>query len=325
MKKTITIVMYHYVRELEYSRYPEIKGLSTEQFKGQIAYIKKYYNVISADDLMDAIEFDSTLPPQSLLLTFDDAYIDHFTQVFPILDKEKLPGCFFPPGKSIIENQVLDVNKVHFVLASVQNKGDLVNHIFLLLDQYRSQYDLEQSDYYWQKVGKPNRFDTAEVIFIKRMLQRELPEQLRETITNDLFKKHVSSDERAFAKELYMSPDQISCLQRNGMYIGSHGFDHYWLDSLGEKEQEKEIDYSLDFLSDVGSDTKRWIMCYPYGGYNESLLSILQKRKCLVGLSTEVGIADLGEDHPLELPRLDTNDLPKESHASPNEWTRRVR
>ncbi|MFZ2410900.1 MAG: polysaccharide deacetylase family protein [Candidatus Methanoperedens sp.] len=279
---SLTIVMYHYVRELKHSRYPAIKGLAIDHFKEQIAYQKKYYNPISAYDLMDAIESGSKLPPKPLLLTFDDAYIDHFTEVFPVLDKEKLSGCFFPPAKCIIENRVLDVNKIHFILACVPDKSVLVNYIYQSLDENRSSYHLESKEFYWQKCGVPSRYDTAEVMFVKYMLQLELPVKLRYVITDELFKKFVSNDEKAFSKELYMSIDQISCLQRNGMYIGSHGFDHYWLNSISEDAQRKEIDLSLDFLKKIGSDLCRWIMCYPYGAYNESLLTILKEKNCVI-------------------------------------------
>jgi len=323
----LTIVMYHYVRDLKHSRYPEIKGLDIALFKEQLVYIKKHYNVISAYDLMDAIKSNSTsdLPPQSLLLTFDDGYIDHFTDVFPVLDREKLSGCFFPPAKCILESQVLDVNKIHFILACVPDKSVLVNYIYQSLDENRSLYHLESSEFYWQKCGVPSRYDTAEVMFVKYMLQRELLEKLRYVITNELFKKFVSNDEKAFSKELYSSIDQISCLQRNGMYIGSHGFDHYWLNSISEDDQRKEIDLSLEFLKKIGSDPFRWIMCYSYGEYNESLLTILKERNCSVGLTTKVGVADLNSDNPLTLPRLDTNDLPKDSKLEPNEWTIKVK
>ncbi len=321
MSQFISIIMYHYVRDMKHSRYPEIKGLDIDLFKEQIAYIKKHYNVISAYDLMDIIESDSGLPPKALILTFDDAYIDHFTQVFPILDEQKLSGLFFPPSKSVLEHQVLDVNKIHFILASVPNKNDLVNEIYRYLDENRSPYELETNEYYWKNLGTQSRFDTAEVIFIKRILQRELPKSLRKIITDGLFRKHVTNDECAFSQELYMSIDQISHLQRNAMYIGSHGFNHYWLNSINENEQEKEIDLSLQFLERIGSNTERWIMCYPYGAYNNSLLNILEDRGCVVGLTTNVGIADLGKDNPLTLPRLDTNDLPKKSNEPPNKWT----
>jgi len=321
MSQLVSIIMYHYVRELRNSRYPEIKGLDIDLFKEQVAYIKKHYNVISAYDLMDIIIANSDLPPKALLLTFDDAYIDHFTQVFPVLDKQKLPGLFFPPAKAVLEHQVLDVNKIHFILASVPNKSELVDDIFRFIDENRSSYELETNEYYWQPIGKQDRFDLPEVIFIKRILQRELPESLRKIITDSLFRKYVTNDEAAFSQELYMSVEQISHLQRNGMYIGSHGFNHYWLDYISDNDQKKEIDLSLQFLRSIGSNTERWIMCYPYGAYNNSLLHLLKDRSCVAGLTTNVGIADLGKDNPLTFPRLDTNDIPKNSNASPNEWT----
>ena len=321
MSQFISIIMYHYVRELKHSRYPDIKGLDIDLFKEQIAYIKKHYNVISAYDLMGIIGVRSDLPPKALLLTFDDAYIDHFTQVFPILDEQKLPGLFFPPAKSILQHQVLDVNKIHFILASVPNKSDLVDDIYRYLNENRSSYELETNEYYWKNLGTQTRFDSAEVIFIKRILQRELPGSLRKIITDSLFRKYVTNDEVAFSQELYMSIDQISHLQRNAMYVGSHGFDHYWLDSISENDQTNEIDLSLQFLESIGSNTEHWIMCYPYGAYNTSLLNLLENRGCVVGLTTNVGIADLEKDNLLVLPRLDTNDLPINSNELPNEWT----
>lgn len=311
MKQDLTIVMYHYVRDLKHSRYPEIKGLTTDDFKRQIDYIKKNYNPISAYDLMDAIETNTELPSKALLLTFDDAYIDHFTEVFPVLDKEKLSGCFFPPAKAILKNQVLDVNKIHFILASVSDKNILVDFLYRSIEEYHSLYNLKSKEFYWKQCGIPSRYDPAEVMFVKYMLQRELPEELRSLITDNLFKKFVSNDEKSFSKELYMSIEQIGCLQRNNMYVGSHGFDHYWLNSISEDKQRKEIESSLEFLEKVGSDSNRWIMCYPYGAYDESLLSILKNNNCVAGVTTKVGVADLEKDDPLKLPRLDTNDIPK--------------
>ncbi len=321
----LTIVMYHYVRQLKHSMFPDIKGLETDLFKEQVAYIKKHYHVISAYELMDAIESGSCLPPNALLLTFDDGYIDHFTEVFPVLKKEKLPGCFFPPVEPILENKVLDVNKIHFIIASTPEKNLLVEYIFQALDEYRNVFHLESNDFYWKKCGAPNRFDSAETIFVKRMLQRDLPKELRNILADWLFKKFVSVDGETFSRELYMSLEQVAHLQSNGMYIGSHGYEHCWLNSISVDAQRREIDLSLQFLEKVGSDTERWIMCYPCGGYDKSLLSILKEKNCTAGFSTEVDIADLETDDPLTLPRLDANDLPKDSVAAPNKWAKKRR
>lgn len=321
MQSVLTIVMYHYVRDLRHSRYPEIKGLSKDDFEEQIQYIKKHYNVISGPELMDAIDQGAPLPPRPLILTFDDGYIDHFTEVFPVLDRENLPGCFFPPAKCILEHEVLDVHKIHFILASTPEMRTLVEYIFKRIDENRTRYNLLTSAAYWEKVGKPNRFDPAEVVFCKRILQCELPLELRQAITNELFSRYVTSDGTSFSRELYMSHDQIRVLQRHGMYVGSHGYDHFWLNTLSTQQQEREIDQSLMFLKSVGADVRRWIMCYPYGAYNESLLSVLKSRNCVIGLTTEVGLASLDKNNLLMLPRLDTNDLPKDSNAAVNDWT----
>ena len=88
------IIMYHYVRELQYTRYPGIKGLKTSLFKEQLAYMRKYYNFVRHTDLLDAIYKGKELPPTAAWLTFDDAYLDHYNNVFPILDDWGIQGGF---------------------------------------------------------------------------------------------------------------------------------------------------------------------------------------------------------------------------------------
>lgn len=311
--------MYHYVRELKYSRYPEIKGLDIKLFKEQMQYILKHYKVIKMEELINAVKSQTKLPNNSLLLTFDDGYKDHFEIIFPILDELGVQGSFFPPAKAIQEHQVLDVNKIHFVLASVEDKKELISNIHSFMNKFRKEYSLESNAYYDNKLKTEEcRLDTKEVVFIKRMLQRELPENLRKIIVDFLFNKYVSKDECSFSRELYMSIDQIKCMKRKGMYIGSHGYNHYWLNTLPKEHQQKEVEFSLEFLKEIGCDTENFAFCYPYGAYNESLLSVLKKNGCSLSFTTQPRIADLSKDEPLTLPRLDTNYIPKDSLAKPN-------
>ena len=322
MNRNVTIVMYHFVRDLVHSRYPEIKGLTVEGFKGQIDYIKRHYNIIKMQDLIAAISSkDLIIPPRAVLLTFDDGYIDHYTNVFPLLSNAGLQGSFFPSARAIEDYEVLDVNKIHFILASVQDKSAIIKSIFTTLDESRRQYNLNDNNTYYSELAVPNRFDSADVIFIKRMLQWALPEDLRIKITNSLFKKFVTKDESAFSTELYMNIDQLICMKQNGMFIGNHCYNHRWMDKLTTEEQIKEVDMSLQFLQKIGVGEVGWVMCYPYGAYNESMMPLLKARGCVAGLSVEVRIADLDQDNPLALPRLDTNDLPKTGDLQPNEWT----
>ena len=90
----LTIVMYHYVRDLKNSRYPDIKGLDINLFKEQIDYMRKHYHIITMEEVIHSIDNQVKIPGKSVLLTFDDAYSDQYSNVFPILDKYKIRGSF---------------------------------------------------------------------------------------------------------------------------------------------------------------------------------------------------------------------------------------
>ena len=316
----VTIIMYHYVRDLKHSRYPGINGLDIVFFKEQIEYLKKHYFFITMEMMIDAIGNNTYLPEKSVLLTFDDAYADHFKYVFPFLNEQKIQGSFFPPVKAVTEHTVLDVNKIHFILAAEEKKSNIISEIYNQLKIYRKQYNLESDSFYYKKLAQPNRFDPAEIIFIKRLLQVELDENLRKIIINNLFKKLIGIDEESFSRELYMDFEQIKYMKKSGMHIGNHGYNHYWLGSLTREDQKTEMEKSLLFLKQIGCDIEKWAMCYPYGNYNDSTLELLKEYNCKLAVTTEVDIADLKKHSKFALPRLDTNDIPKQNDAQINKW-----
>ena len=310
----IYISMYHYVRDLKNSRYPEIKGMDVSLFKQQIAFFKENFNPVTIEEVIAHFDNGYQLPERPLLLTFDDGYIDNFTTAFPILQEEGIQGSFFIPGKTFTENVLLDVNKIHFVLACApidELYSDVVNEVDHLISN--NEYSEMTKEEMIEKYAVANRFDPKEVIFVKRVLQMVLPEEIRNRISSELFKKYVGIDEDKFARELYMNIDQIKCMKRNGMYIGLHGYDHYWLGKLDKDKMEKDIDRSMEVLSDV-LDKDSFIMNYPYGNYNDDVLSYLRSKGCKLGMTTEVKVADTEKDDRLLLPRLDCNDFPPKSN-----------
>jgi peptidoglycan/xylan/chitin deacetylase (PgdA/CDA1 family) len=310
MARMLTIVMYHYVRDAIHTQYPRIKARSIAEFQSQLRYARRHHAVVTMEEVLHAIRCpDAALPERPILLTFDDGYVDHYETVFPLLAQEGLQGSFFPPAKPIVDGCVLDVNKLHFVLARSTDTRNIVNAIFDAVDSHSAEFGLDEAQAYWNRLAIANRFDGGDVVFIKRMLQRELPEELRSAVLGGLFCSLVDSSETAFARQLYMTPEQIRRMSRAGMFIGSHGSSHYWMDRLNPEQQEAEIDAGIDFLKALDCLRTHWVMCYPYGAWNAPLLAALHKRNCAAGLTTEVAIADL-DRNPLTLPRVDTNDLP---------------
>ena len=96
------VIMYHYVRKIGASRYPEIKGLELDFFRKQIQFFQT--NKFQFVTLEDVIE--GKITERSVLLTFDDGYIDHYINVFQILRENIIYGVFSMPGKILREKKV---------------------------------------------------------------------------------------------------------------------------------------------------------------------------------------------------------------------------
>jgi len=303
--------MYHYVRPIKQSQYPEIKGLELEGFLRQIKYFKNHFNFITLEDLLDCIYDKKQVPEKSILLTFDDGFKDHYSHVFPILKKYQIQGSFFPPAKPIEEKIVLDVHKIHFILASTINKREIIDEIFNLINVYRKEYCLQLPEVYYLNLAVATRFDTKDVIFIKRILQRDLPNHIKKIITDHLFKKFVTQDSESFSKELYLSFEEIKEMHDDGMYFGSHTYAHEWLSYLSDEQLNLEIRKSLDFYSKINGNFDNLIMCYPYGNYDDRTIQILKNNRFKAGLTTKVEDAIITNSNAFSLQRYDTNDFPQ--------------
>jgi len=296
----LTIVMYHYVRDLPRTSFPRIKGLLPARFEGQLDYIARHYTVVGVADVIAATR-GAALPENACLLTFDDGLIDHYETVYPILRARGLRAGFYPVAMPVEEHRVLDAHKIHFVLATV-GSGRLARELKALLGG--------RGEELFRRNASPGRRDSADVVFIKRVLQRELPAAERAAITDWLFRRYVTGEESTFARELYMSFEHLRAMARHGMDVGGHGHAHVWLETLSRQAQREEIERTRVFLRRIGSD-RDWIMSYPYGSYNADTLELLLTGGAALGLTTRRGVADLAR--PFELSRLDTNDLPVSS------------
>src|SRR5438132_4657073 len=125
----LTIVTYHYVRDLPRTRFPEIRGLATGRFEGQLDYLTEHYTFCHPDEVLAAVRGETVLPPNGCLLTFDDGLSDHYTTVFPRLEERGIPAVFFPAARPIPERTMLEVHMIHFVLASVPDWVELPGRI----------------------------------------------------------------------------------------------------------------------------------------------------------------------------------------------------
>lgn len=60
----LTIVMYHYVRELDKSRYPSIKGLNVKDFIRQLNFLEDRYTFVRMEDCLEKIQYPEKIFPR---------------------------------------------------------------------------------------------------------------------------------------------------------------------------------------------------------------------------------------------------------------------
>jgi peptidoglycan/xylan/chitin deacetylase (PgdA/CDA1 family) len=316
----VTIIKYHYVRDLDNSEYSNIKGRKIEEFIEQIKYFMKHYNIISMETFLDSLINSTLLPPKSILLTFDDGYSDHYNNVYPFLLEENLSGAFFLPFKAINEKIVLDVNKIQLILSVVNDHDLIINEIFDQLSKYKEKHNLFAREIYFNKLAVKDRWDNRKVNLIKGLLQHALPCSIRKAILNYIFKKYITNDEKGLSQQFYMSYNNAIRMKSDGMHIGNHSYNHDWLSTKSKQSQENDIDKSLLCLRKIIGDDEPWTMSYPYGDYNHDTIDVAANRGCKAGFSLNTGVADMSTDGLYELPCLDTNDFPIQRDAAPNEF-----
>ena len=86
------ILQYHHVSVTT----PASTSISPEQFSLHMQYLEDNdFTVIALSTLMESITQQKTLPNKSVVITFDDAYLDILTNGKPILDKHNFPFTIF--------------------------------------------------------------------------------------------------------------------------------------------------------------------------------------------------------------------------------------
>lgn len=314
----LDVVMYHFVRPIAKSRWPGIKGLELAEFEAQLDFLQGTYHVLTPVEAVAVMRGDMRLSRPACLLTFDDGYRDHADHVAPRLEARGIRAAFFPPACAALDRRMLDVNRIHFILASGAEPAELG----LAIDEaVGAAPGLPPPAEFRKRHHRAFGYDTADVIYVKRMLQHALPEDLRTRLAASLFARHVTADETAFAAELYCDAATLARMAEAGHAIGSHGDRHIWLNETDEAGQRADISNSLRLLDAVGVSRKDFLFCYPHGGHNETTLNILRALGCAAAFTTRPASAQPGSDGFLTIPRLDTNVFPPRAAAPPFQMT----
>ncbi len=88
------ILFYHRFSSGENGEYI-LPRLDIREFERQIIHLRKYYRVISMDELAEVAREQKHFSRPSIAITLDDGYLDNYQLAFPILHRNKVPGTIY--------------------------------------------------------------------------------------------------------------------------------------------------------------------------------------------------------------------------------------
>lgn len=217
---------------------------SAESFEWQVQNVSRHFDIIGLEDLGKALR-----QPRGryVLITFDDGYLDNYTEAFPILKSYHAKAAFF------VTTGFLDVPQMPWwdEIAWMIRNSPLT----------------ELPDNHWT-VG-PIPFDEPDreraiqsaLLVFKRMNGERTTQYLADLA--DLLQTGRAPER--VAHELWMTWPMIREMHQAGMAIGAHTVNHPILANLTDAEQDFEIGESLRRISqEIGQ--KAITFSYPVGG-----------------------------------------------------------
>jgi len=106
MPKTIPILMYH---SLDTERFKDKMAISKELFEKQMKFLANSFQAITLEESI-SVKSQEGLFGGKAVITFDDGYLDNYTEAFPILQQYKIPAVFFVSPDKIGQKGYMNIN-----------------------------------------------------------------------------------------------------------------------------------------------------------------------------------------------------------------------
>jgi peptidoglycan/xylan/chitin deacetylase (PgdA/CDA1 family) len=207
-RQALTVAVFHRVLKRDDPRWETALPswtVATDVFEECLAFFKRHYALVTLDDVRASLEGARSLPPRSLLITFDDGFADNSDYALPLLRKHGAPATVFISSDVIGRNERLWTEDLlwAFTAGRLHQRDLACLHARLLGG---SAYDAEDPKLIWEVVRRGPELEEAQV------------EAALSELKIDLHRiKHPRQ---------MLTRNEIANLAVNGISIGAHGKTH---------------------------------------------------------------------------------------------------
>jgi len=265
---------YHRIGDKNKTPYDRaIFSCTQHAFEQQITLIKQHFTIINTVELTALIEQNKVQDGRFAVITFDDGYLDNYTEALPILKKHQVSAVFYLTTTFLNANQLTWWDEIAYLLRKSHGK----------------EYQLPNSTLK-HSLEKENIDQTIRIIMTDIKQSKTLSVLVA---LEDIRKEFPLAKNELLAEnsQLFMDWEHAKELLRQGMEIGSHTLTHPILSQLDNEQHRTEIFDSKKILEERLECTINSI-AYPVGRYycyNENSLEYTASAGYKIGFNNEPG------------------------------------
>jgi len=279
------ILMYHSIADSMQSKWVDPENhVEPEIFEQQMKFLSQNRKVVSFSELIATLQKGCTPPDGTVVITFDDGYLDNLSIAAPILEHYKMPALLFLPSAYIdrSETQWIDQAYTAFMFRS--------NRLLRVGSNPTFCFDLDN------KLQSRSGYKAV----CRGLLSAGVEE--RQSLLADLYDQ-LAPTERP--PRLTMTWDDVRTLlsEYKLFHIGAHTAEHTDLTSVSEKNAKEELAICMNRI-------KAEVNIYPHYFsfcYNRSSESL---RHLVAEAGFEAACGGRGLDPVIKLPS-NLFDLPR--------------
>lgn len=326
MKASGIILMYHRVASADID--PWGMCVSADNFAKHLEILHKWWNPMLLADMVKAHQAGE-IPQRAIAVTFDDGYVDNFSNALPLLTEMGVPATIYITSDHIDSES----NFWWDQLESIFLRPSRLPHR-LTLDAGRQRfewdlgeatgYSLEQFELDREKMAWTENPGTRMALFYQvwKALWPLQPQQ--RGLALEALKQWANIEAITCASRRCVNSRELKTLGNSRWIdIGAHTSHHSLLPAHSEEWQRTEIRGCKDRLEGVLGQTVT-SFAYPYGEFTDRIIQIVRESGFESAVTAQARPLQAGID-PMRLPRYGIKNVRGEQFAKQLEaWWNQV-
>jgi len=287
-KRSYPVVILFYHRFKEGNEATVLAKLWIKSFEHQMLYLKKWYNVISLDTLIERIKNKEDFSCPTVVITIDDGFRDNYDLAYPILKDLDLPATIYLTSGYIDTLEAPWVDVIGTALN--ETKRDMLSCPELFGDQ---------------DIAISTHARKAELLhgIYKKLLYLEHDHKVG--LVNQVLRSLRQGSNPETRERAMLNWEEIREMSQHGISFGAHTVTHPTLSRMDIEEAKAEIIESKQIIEkELGRKAHHFAI--PNGqneDFTESLRDFCRQGLFESVVSTNYGCVTTSSD-PYNLPRV---------------------